>query len=91
MSTPPSAIDSFLERLAAKLAPAARGELMPGIRNGFDALWARVDNDEKAQQACDELLTLVKARGEVPALFPALLAEITRVVEATHTPLGVPS
>jgi hypothetical protein len=64
---------------------------MPGIRNGFDALWARGDSDAKAQQTCDELLTLVKARGQVPTLFPALLAEVTRVVEATHAPLGLPS
>ena len=87
MSIPPSVIDCFLDRLAAKLTPAARGELMPGIRNGFDALWVHGDNDAKAQQACDELLTLAKAGGQVSGL----LAKMTRVVEATHTPLGLPS
>ena len=60
---------------------------MPGIRNGFDALWVRGDNDAKAKQACDELLTLAKAGGQVSGL----LAKMTRVVEATHTPLGLPS
>jgi hypothetical protein len=87
MSTPPSVIDCFLDRLAAQLTPAARGELMPGIRNGFDALWARGDNDARAQQACDELLTLAKAGGQVSVL----LANMTSVVEATNRPLGLPS
>jgi hypothetical protein len=87
MSTPPSVIDCFLDRLAAKLTPAARGELMPGIRNGFDALWARGNNDARTQQACDELLTLAKAGGQVSVL----LAKMTRVIEATHTPLSLSS
>jgi hypothetical protein len=91
MSTPPSVIDCFLDRLAAKLTPAARGEFMPGIRNGLDALWACGDDDARAQQVCDELVKLVKARGQVPTLFPALFAEMTRVVETTHNHSGLPS
>jgi hypothetical protein len=78
MSTPPPTIDCFLDRVAAELTQGEQQSLMPGIRNGFDELWACGDEDARAQEACDMLMAIAKAGGE----FPMLFAQAARIFEA---------
>jgi hypothetical protein len=76
MSTPPVAIDRFLDRVAREFTEEERAKWVGSLQNWCDALWEAGDENSRAQECCDRLLLIAKAGDP----FPALFAEAARVV-----------
>jgi hypothetical protein len=82
MSTPPPAIDRFLDQVAHELSQEERAKWMTSLRNWCNQVWEAGDEDPDAQADCDKLLLIAKAGGELAALF----AEVARVVDLLDRP-----